>query len=58
VVKYAAANDILLPVDRLKLQRHMEEWTAERWQDPPHQSTIRGRLKRLFDEIEAARNRA
>jgi hypothetical protein len=33
----------------------MQEWTAEHWQKPPDPSTIRTRLKRLFDAVEAAR---
>jgi hypothetical protein len=48
IVLFAADNN-LEPEDRLKLQKRMEEWTAERWSDPPDTTTIRKRLKRLFD---------
>jgi hypothetical protein len=54
LIMYAAANDIV-PEDRLNVQRRMQEWTAEHWQKPPDASTIRTRLKRLFDAVEAAR---
>jgi hypothetical protein len=54
VAMYAAAND-LEPNDRVNLQRHMQEWTAQHWPQAPDPATIRIHLKRLFDTIEGAR---
>jgi hypothetical protein len=54
VVSYAAEKG-LFREDRLELQQHMQEWTAQHWEQPPDPATIRVRLRRLFDTIEAAR---
>jgi hypothetical protein len=54
VAMYAAANDFV-PDDRVNLQRHMQEWTAQHWPQAPDPATIRIHLKRLFDTIEGAR---
>jgi hypothetical protein len=54
VVSYAAEKG-LFPEDRLQLQQHMQEWTAQRWEEPPDPATIRARLRRLFDTIATAR---
>lgn len=55
VALYAAKND-LDPEHRTELQRHMRAWTAERWTNPPDDPTIRRRIKRLFEALQAARN--
>ena len=34
--------------DRTACQKHMEDWTAEKWKNPPGESTIRGKLAKLF----------
>lgn len=55
VALYAAKND-LDPAHRTELQRHMRAWAAEHWTNPPDDPTIRGRIRRLFDALRAARN--
>jgi len=55
VALYAAKND-LNPEHRLELQRHMVDWTAHMWPEPPDPATIRARLKKLYDAQRAARN--
>lgn len=55
VSHYAARND-LDPDNRRELQRHMEDWTAERWVDAPDVATIRNKLARLYKARETARN--
>jgi hypothetical protein len=55
VALYAAKHD-LDPEHRRDLQRHMEEWTATQWPEPPDKATIRRRLQRLFDAAQSAWN--
>ena len=36
---------------RQDLQNHMMNWTGERWSEPPHASTIREKLKWLYERL-------
>ena len=47
VVRFVDLNGLDAEV-RLKCQKHMESWTAEKWENPPGESTIRGKLAKLF----------
>lgn len=38
----------LNPLDRQRLQKHMLEWAAQQWPDPPHESTIREKVKLFY----------
>ena len=52
IVLFAAKEDIQ-PGDRERLRQHMNEWVAKNSKDPPEESTIAKRLKRLFDMVAA-----
>lgn len=47
VVHFVELNGSALDA-RTDCQKHMEEWTATKWADPPAQSAIRGKLAKVF----------
>jgi hypothetical protein len=50
VAMFAAENG-LYAEERTKLQRHMQDWTAQHWPEISDPATIRARIRRLFDTI-------
>jgi hypothetical protein len=47
-------NNGLEEFDRSRLHRHMVVWAARQWSDPPDESTIRGKLKRFYENAKTA----